>query len=312
MKNISYNSRKLYPQEQKLSTFDRELLGLVHALQIYEFLIIGSLHPIHVFTNHRPFLRCFTKKGNRNPRFYRAQKQLTKFSELKSFILLKKNLSVANMLSRYFTKAELQMNQLKHKQIPPQIDYAILQNNTLKSVHYLIKHEEVLPHQTHDSHPILADFGTGQFSICINDKGNVIIVKPLSSFSFKSVTPFQTKFKTSVKKNTKSLHKQSHLLNNTDITSDDEEHIYTRIPKQELSFTTDNILQTETFSTKQNSKSTNIQHSTAAINVQPNLPSTTHRSKILPFYDPSFFKNKNYFQSFFLPDDYSLDLKTLQ
>ena len=35
MKVISYNSRILNPQEQNLSTLDRELLGIVHALQIY-------------------------------------------------------------------------------------------------------------------------------------------------------------------------------------------------------------------------------------------------------------------------------------
>ena len=40
MKVISYNSRILNPQEQKLSTLDRELLGKVHTLQIYEFLIL--------------------------------------------------------------------------------------------------------------------------------------------------------------------------------------------------------------------------------------------------------------------------------
>ena len=62
MKVISYNSRILSPQEQKLSTLDRELLGIVHALQIYEFLIIGSPHPIHIFTDHKPLLHCFTKK----------------------------------------------------------------------------------------------------------------------------------------------------------------------------------------------------------------------------------------------------------
>ena len=83
MKVISYNSRILNPQEQKLSTLERELLGIVHALQIYEFIIIGSPHPIHVFTDHKPLLHCFTKKGNLNPRFYRAQMQLTKFSKLK-------------------------------------------------------------------------------------------------------------------------------------------------------------------------------------------------------------------------------------
>ena len=48
------------------------------------------------------------------------------------------------------------------------------------------------------------------------------------------------------------------------------------------------------------------------MNVQPNLPSNTHCSQIIPFYDPSFFKYKNYFQGFFLPDDNSLDIKTLQ
>ena len=83
MKVISYNSRILNPQEQKLSTLDRELLGIVHALQIYEFLIIGSPHPIHIFTDHKPLLHCFTKKGNLSPHFYRAQMQLTKFSKLK-------------------------------------------------------------------------------------------------------------------------------------------------------------------------------------------------------------------------------------
>ena len=61
------------------------------------------------------------------------------------------------MLSRSFTKAEIQPNQLKHKQPSPQIDFALLQNGTLKPVHYLIIHEERLPHQKHDSHPILAD-----------------------------------------------------------------------------------------------------------------------------------------------------------
>ena len=119
----------------------------------------------------------------------------------------------------------------------------ILQNDTLEPVHYLIKHEEILPHQKHDSHPILADYGTDQFSIRINDKGNDIVVKPLQSFSFKSVTPFQTKFKTPIKKNNKTLHQQSLLLKDKDITSDDEDHIYTRSPKCHSSFSTDSTLQ---------------------------------------------------------------------
>ena len=58
--------------------------------------------------------------------------QLTKFPKIKIIHIPGKNLSVADMLSRSFKKAELQLNQLKHKQLPPQIDFPILQNNTLK------------------------------------------------------------------------------------------------------------------------------------------------------------------------------------
>ena len=53
--------------------------------------------------------------------------QLTKFSKLKTIHTPGKNLSVAEMLSCSFTKTELQLNQLKHKQLPPQIDFALLQ-----------------------------------------------------------------------------------------------------------------------------------------------------------------------------------------
>ena len=59
---VSYNSRILNTQEQNLSTLDRELLAIVYALQIYEFLIIGSPHPIYIFTDHKPVLHCFAKK----------------------------------------------------------------------------------------------------------------------------------------------------------------------------------------------------------------------------------------------------------
>ena len=56
--------------------------------------------------------------------------QLTKFPKLKIIHTPGKNLSVADMLSRSFTKTELQLNQLKHKQLPPQKDFAVLQNNS--------------------------------------------------------------------------------------------------------------------------------------------------------------------------------------
>ena len=170
----------------------------------------------------------FYKKGKLSPRFYRAQMKFTKFSKLKIIQTPGKTFSVADMVSRSFTKTELQLNQLKRKQLPPQKDFAILQNNSLTPVYDLKQHKEVLPHQKHDSHPILADYGTDQFSIRINDRGNNIIVKPLESFSFKSKSPLQNKYKTPARK---AFPQQSLLPNNTGVTSDDDVYTYTRIPK---------------------------------------------------------------------------------
>ena len=124
------------------------------------------------------------------------------------------------------------------------------------------------------------------FKIRINDKGNDIIAKPLHSFSFKSITPFQTKFKTPVKKNNKNLHQQSLFLNDTDVKGDDEKQIYTRIPKHDSSFTTDKTLKEEIYSTIKKSTSTTPQESTSAINVQPHSRHIVNKKyllMILPF-----------------------------
>ena len=75
------------------------------------------------------------KKRNLSPRFSRAQMQLTKFSKLKIINTPGKNLAVADKLSRTFTKEQLQIHQLGHKQLPPQIDFFIIKDNQLKPVH---------------------------------------------------------------------------------------------------------------------------------------------------------------------------------
>ena len=160
--------------------------------------------------------------------------QLAKLSKLKLMHTSGINFSLDEMLSHSFTKAELQINQLEHKQLPPQIDFPVLQQNTLKPVHYSIKHGEVLPHQKHDSHSILANCGADHFSVRINGKGNDIVVEPLTSFFFKSVTPFRFKFKIPIKKHNKILYQQHLLLNNTVITSDDEEQTYSKPPNSNL------------------------------------------------------------------------------
>ena len=69
-----------------------------------------------------------------NPHFHNTS--TTSFTNTSNNPTPGKNLSVADILSQSFTKAELQLNQLKHKQFPPQIDFALLQNGTFKPVHY--------------------------------------------------------------------------------------------------------------------------------------------------------------------------------
>ena len=149
--------------------------------------------------------------------------QLTKFSKLKIIHTPGKNLTVADMLSRTFTKEQLQIHQLRHKQLPPQIDFSIMKDNQLKPVHYLVKHEEIKYNQKNDCHPILADYGEDQFSIRINNKREDIRIKPLDSFSFQSTVPFESKYKRPTKNQAKSLLQQSTILNDTDILSDEDE-----------------------------------------------------------------------------------------
>ena len=100
--------------------------------------------------------------------------QLTNVSKLKINHTPGKNLTVADMFSRTFTKEQLQIYQLRHKQLLPQIIFFNLKDDRFKPVHYLVKHEEIKYYQKNDCHPILAEYGEDQFSIRINNKGEDI------------------------------------------------------------------------------------------------------------------------------------------
>ena len=70
------------------------------------------------------------------------------------------------------------------------------------------------------------------------------------------------------------------LFNDTDIISDDEDHIYTRTPKDSKLFTHDTTITTEIFSTFTNPNSDT--HSTNAIETQQPIKLSTHCSQIIP------------------------------
>ena len=63
---------------------------------------------------------------------------LTKFSNLQILQPTKRDVSIINNKTC----------QLRHKTLPPHIDFLQLKNdNILKPIHYLVKHEDVLPTQ---------------------------------------------------------------------------------------------------------------------------------------------------------------------
>ena len=126
-----------------------------------------------------------------------------------------------------------------------------MKDNQLKPVYYLVKHEGIKYNQKNDCHPILADYGDDQFSIRINNKGEDNHIKPLESFSFKSIVPFESKYKRPTKNQTKSLLQQSTILNDTDILSDDDEPTQPQKVKNQNT----NILKEQTLAKQYRTKS---------------------------------------------------------
>ena len=324
MQIISYNSRILTTQEQKLSTYDRELCAITFALSQYEFIIIGSKFPITVFTDHNPILFLFTRKGNLTPRQYKAQMLLTKFSNLQIIHTAGTNRTVADMLSRDFSTINAKTCQLHHKTLPPHIDFLQLkQNNILKPIHYLVKHEDVLPTQKNDSHLILADYGDDQFTLRIQDKGNVVKYTPLDSFSFQSVSSFLNKYKKPVKNKVKTLLQENPLLNETDLYDTDDpvlkrisqqysqtsHELHTFFTEVEHHYFNDINLSQDILTNFINSPPI-INHTLHSNAITPTSPKTIN-TQSLPFFDPSFFAHRKAFDNFFLPSDTFLTLPIL-
>ena len=79
MQVISYKSRIFTGSEQNLAVFYKEFTAVVFELEIYEVLIIGSKHPITIFTDHKPIISLFPRKSNINLQFFRYQILFTCF-----------------------------------------------------------------------------------------------------------------------------------------------------------------------------------------------------------------------------------------
>ena len=100
------------------------------------------------------------------------------------------------MLSHSFNRKELQLKQVKPKQLPLQIQFAaLIHGNQIRHVHFLVIDETVIPSQRDGCRPISAAFGNDEFSSHINDAGGKIVSKSMHSFPFKALKPFQSQYK---------------------------------------------------------------------------------------------------------------------
>ena len=71
------------------------------------FFLLGSKHPMVLFTDHKPIIFPFTQKSNPNQRVYRFQLILKKFPNLHIVRTAGKKLALPDTLSRN-TPLELQ------------------------------------------------------------------------------------------------------------------------------------------------------------------------------------------------------------
>ena len=103
----------------------------------YKYLNFSSLDPLIQYTYSQITNLYYTvlqKRGTLVQDFI-EQKCINEIFQDENFSHVWKKLTVADMLSRTFTKAQLQLHQLRHKQLPLQNDFSIMKDNQLKPVH---------------------------------------------------------------------------------------------------------------------------------------------------------------------------------
>ena len=106
-----------------MSTTARELCGVIFAPQTNEHYIIGSPHPVYLYTDHIPLLYLWGRRGKLSNRFFRYQFVISQFQNFKIIWTEGKNLAFTDILSGNVSIKDLDKCQLKHKKIPKDIKF---------------------------------------------------------------------------------------------------------------------------------------------------------------------------------------------
>ena len=148
---ISFNSRIFHKAELKISTLQRELWGIVSALQTYEHYIIGSHFHIYLYCDHKPILYLWGRKWQLSHRFLWDQVFITKFRNPNNVCTPGSNLAFPGIHSRNITVEEYRKHQLKHKKIHGDIDFYDERGSPIT---YSIQHDDNRNDTCNDFYPI--------------------------------------------------------------------------------------------------------------------------------------------------------------
>ena len=104
-----------------MSPQHRELCGIIYALQIYEFYIIGFPYRIYLFYDHGPIFFLWSHREQLLHRFVKYQVVLTKFQNQKILYTKGENFAFHDLLSRQVSQDEARKFQYEHKTVPKDI-----------------------------------------------------------------------------------------------------------------------------------------------------------------------------------------------
>ena len=152
-----------------MSTFHRELGGIVSALQTYEYYNIGSLFPIFLYCDHKRILYLWRQKRQLSHRFFKYQVIITKFHNLKVIWTPGSNLAFPDILCRNVTLFQANRLQLQHKEIPNTL---LIYDQDDHKIHYTIKHEDKQNASYNDFYPIICQQGNLKKTLRLKNDGN--------------------------------------------------------------------------------------------------------------------------------------------
>ena len=150
-----------------MSTTAREFCGVISALQTYEHYLIGSPHPVYVYTDHKPLMYLWGRRGKLSHRFFRYQLEISQFQNLKIIWTEGKNLAFPDILSSNVKLKDLDKYQLKHKK--RRKDISFYDEHGYEEKYFILLYNEKGP--ADDFFPILKQSITGIYKFIFkNDK----------------------------------------------------------------------------------------------------------------------------------------------